>query len=93
MRATGIVRRIDDLGRVVIPRELRRAFMIQEGDPLEFFTDEERIILRKYDAAIPVVDMLERVRRVVFEDFPQEQAARIFEKIDELKKLIEEGVT
>lgn len=46
--ATGIVRRIDDLGRVVIPKELRRMLGIKEGDPLEIFTDGERIVLRKY---------------------------------------------
>ncbi len=41
MRATGIVRRIDDLGRVVIPKEIRRSLHIQEGDPLEIFTDSD----------------------------------------------------
>lgn len=41
MKATGIVRRIDDLGRIVIPKEIRRSFRIREGDPLEIFTDAE----------------------------------------------------
>ena len=41
MKATGIVRRIDDLGRVVIPKEIRRTLRIREGDPLEIFTDRE----------------------------------------------------
>ena len=49
MKATGIVRRIDDLGRVVIPKEIRRTLLIREGDPLEIFTDREgEIILKKY---------------------------------------------
>lgn len=49
MKATGIVRRIDDLGRVVIPKEIRRTMRIREGDPLEIFTDREgEIILKKY---------------------------------------------
>ena len=49
MKATGIVRRIDDLGRVVIPKEIRRTLRIREGDPLEIFTDREgEIILKKY---------------------------------------------
>lgn len=49
MKATGIVRRIDDLGRVVIPKEIRRTLRIREGDPLEIFTDRQgEIILKKY---------------------------------------------
>ena len=49
MKATGIVRRIDELGRVVIPKEIRRTLRIREGDPLEIFTDREGgVILRKY---------------------------------------------
>ncbi|MHC1685522.1 MAG: stage V sporulation protein T [Clostridiaceae bacterium] len=49
MKATGIVRRIDDLGRVVIPKEIRRTLRIREGDPLEIFTDREGgVILKKY---------------------------------------------
>ncbi|MCJ7855305.1 stage V sporulation protein T [Lachnospiraceae bacterium NSJ-143] len=49
MKATGIVRRIDDLGRIVIPKEIRRTLRIREGDPLEIFTDREgEIILKKY---------------------------------------------
>ena len=49
MRATGIVRRIDDLGRVVIPKEIRKTLRIKEGDPLEIFTDKEgEVILKKY---------------------------------------------
>jgi AbrB family transcriptional regulator (stage V sporulation protein T) len=49
MKATGIVRRIDDLGRVVIPKEIRRTMRIREGDPLEIYTDKEGgVIFRKY---------------------------------------------
>ncbi len=49
MKATGIVRRIDDLGRVVIPKEIRRTLRIKEGTPLEIFTDREgEVILKKY---------------------------------------------
>ncbi len=48
MKATGIVRRIDDLGRIVLPKELRRVMEIKEGDPLEIYTEEDQIILKKY---------------------------------------------
>jgi len=51
MKATGIVRRIDDLGRVVIPKEIRRTMRIREGDPLEIYTSNEgEVIFKKYSA-------------------------------------------
>ena len=48
MKATGIVRRIDDLGRIVIPKEIRRTLRIRESDPLEIFTDRDELMLKKY---------------------------------------------
>ena len=57
MKATGIVRRIDDLGRVVIPKEIRRTMRIREGDPLEIFTGpNEEVVFKKYS---PVGEMSE----------------------------------
>ena len=53
MRATGIVRRIDDLGRVVIPKEIRKTLRIREGDPLDIFTAKDgEVILKKYSPII-----------------------------------------
>jgi AbrB family looped-hinge helix DNA binding protein len=51
MRATGIIRRVDDLGRVVIPKEVRRAMKMREGEPLEIYTDYARgeVIFKKYE--------------------------------------------
>ena len=48
MKATGIVRRIDELGRVVIPKEIRRTLRIKDGDPLEIFTNSDELMLKKY---------------------------------------------
>ena len=48
MKATGIVRRIDDLGRVVIPKEIRRTCNIREGDPLEIFLQDGAVVFKKY---------------------------------------------
>ena len=49
MKATGVVRRIDDLGRIVVPKELRRTMRIKEGESLEIFTEgTDRIVLKKY---------------------------------------------
>lgn len=50
MKATGIVRRIDDLGRVVIPKDIRRSMYLREGDPLELFVEGNTICLKKYEA-------------------------------------------
>src|SRR5699024_6738472 len=55
MKATGIVRRIDDLGRVVVPKEIRRTLRIREGDPLEIFVAREgEVILKKYS---PIIEL------------------------------------
>ena len=51
MKSTGIVRKVDELGRVVIPIELRRTLDIEEKDSLEIYVDSDRIILRKYEPA------------------------------------------
>ncbi|NLW01814.1 MAG: stage V sporulation protein T [Clostridiaceae bacterium] len=60
MKATGIVRRIDDLGRVVIPKEIRRTLRIREGDPLEIYTDREgEVILKKYSPIGELSDFAE----------------------------------
>lgn len=61
MKATGIVRRIDDLGRVVVPKEIRRTLKIREGDPMEIFTEKDgEIILRKYS---PIGEMSEHAKQ------------------------------
>lgn len=70
MKATGIVRRIDDLGRVVIPKEIRRTLRIREGDPLEIFVDRDgEVILKKYS---PIGEL---------GDFAKEYADSLYESI------------
>ena len=62
MKATGIVRRIDDLGRVVIPKEIRRTLRIREGDPLEIYTEKDgEVIFKKYS---PMGDLWEFAGRI-----------------------------
>lgn len=51
MKSTGIVRKVDELGRIVIPKELRKTFSIGEKDALEIFVDGHKIILKKYEPA------------------------------------------
>lgn len=55
MKATGIIRRIDDLGRVVIPKEIRRTLRIREGDPLELYTDSDCICFKKYEEHLTAI--------------------------------------
>ncbi|MGQ9512532.1 stage V sporulation protein T [Thermodesulfitimonas sp.] len=70
MKATGIVRRIDDLGRVVIPKEIRRTLRIREGDPLEIFVDRDgEVILKKYS---PIGEL---------GDFAKEYADSLYEAV------------
>ena len=51
MKSTGIVRKVDELGRIVLPKELRTTFNIEQRDPLEIYVDGDNIILRKYEPA------------------------------------------
>lgn len=70
MKATGIVRRIDDLGRVVIPKEIRRTLRIREGDPLEIFVDRDgEVILKKYS---PISEL---------SDFSKEYADALYDSL------------
>jgi transcriptional pleiotropic regulator of transition state genes len=59
MKAMGIVRRIDDLGRIVVPKELRRSLELAEGDPVEIFVNGRDIILRKYERGCTFCSVLE----------------------------------
>ena len=56
MKATGIVRRIDDLGRIVIPKEIRRTLKIREGDPLEIFLENDCVCFKRYSALGSLTD-------------------------------------
>lgn len=69
MKATGIVRRVDDLGRIVIPKELRRTLRIREGDPLEIFTGSEGITFRKYSALEGNMALAESCVKAAFNAF------------------------
>lgn len=67
MKATGIVRRIDDLGRVVIPKEIRRTLRIREGDPLEIFTNNEgEVIFKKYSSIGEINEAANSAAEVIY---------------------------
>ena len=88
MKTTGIVRRVDDLGRVVIPREIRRSIGIREDAPLEIFLHEDCICFKKY-----IPNKLEKVSDAFKElaDFAEDEGGlRMRTKVSELQKEVEE---
>lgn len=94
MKATGIVRHVDDLGRVVLPKELRRTLKIATGDPIEFFTDGENIILHKYDTAGDLMQLLERVEHDIQATDPlisPKKLTQLMAKLKEMKTIVREA--
>lgn len=79
MRATGIVRRVDDLGRVVIPKEIRHTLRIKEGEPMEVFTKMVVLYSKKYDFSANSREVIEKAISFVLDDdamnFDKRQAA------------------
>ena len=65
MKATGVVRRIDDLGRVVIPKEIRQSLRIREGDPLELWLDKDTVCFKKYNVGAPLEDTLNTLKNML----------------------------
>ncbi len=83
MKATGIARRIDELGRIVIPKEIRRAYGLEEGDPLEIFTSEEGIVFRPYE-----IDVKQTLRTAINQ---LERFGDGYEESEKLRKLLKEN--
>ena len=89
MKATGIVRRIDDLGRIVIPKEIRRTVGIREGEPLEIFLDgRDMVCFRKYEANLcsEVSHLRDQIK--TYCDLPYETQARIDILLREVQELV-----
>ena len=89
MKATGIIRRVDDLGRVVIPKEIRRTVGIREGEPLEIFLDgRDMVCFRKYETNLcGDVDRLKNQIKT-YCDLPYETMARIEILLGEVRELV-----
>ncbi len=66
MKSTGVIRRIDDLGRIVIPKEIRKNLRIKEGDNLEVFVDNEDIILKKYSMMNKINDLAQELTDAIY---------------------------
>ena len=91
MKATGVVRRVDDFGRVVIPKEVRRILTIREGDPLEFYVDSNMVILTPYtpwkDMSDQVQDIRDRYADSMGAELTDTQS-EIIQQMDNLVKLL-----
>lgn len=91
MKATGIIRRIDDLGRIVIPKEIRRIYGIADGTPIEIFTDSDGIILRRYcteDELMNTVNVLSDTVENYIYNLDREKVQQIRKHIEEIRGLL-----
>ncbi|EOS68790.1 stage V sporulation protein T [Lachnospiraceae bacterium MD308] len=91
MKVNGIIRRVDDLGRVTIPKEVRRKFSITDGTPMEIFTNSDGIILRKYSAGEELLNMVSVLAEAVddsVDDLEREKVSAIREHIKEIRNVL-----
>ena len=91
MNATGIIRRVDDLGRVVIPKEVRRKVGISEGTPMEIFVSAEGIMLKKYHTENELLNMTENLKEALEDmcvDLGPEKTGNIRSHIREIQILL-----
>ena len=92
MKATGIVRHVDELGRVVLPIELRRTLHISTGDSLEFYVESDRIVLKKYDTVGDMEQLLDSVEKYIMEDeLPPKVHTKLLKKLGEMRKVLAES--
>ena len=88
MKETGIIRRMDDLGRIVIPKEVRRLLNLVEGDQLELFLHEQGVFYKKNDPAKPVKACLASLKEAVMDEPALQRADEVMRKISELEDLL-----
>lgn len=90
MQATGVIRRIDDLGRLVVPREIRRKLKLCEGDAVEMFVDGKNLVLTKYNPGEPILKSAMSLREdVVAADWLDDQI-KLLELIDATIKVLKQ---
>lgn len=88
MKETGMIRRMDDLGRIVIPKEVRRLLNLNEGDALEIFLHEQGVFYKKYDPTKPVKACLATLKEAVMDEPAIEHVDEVMQKISELEGLL-----
>lgn len=94
INGTGIIRRVDDLGRIVLPKEVRRKVGISEGTPMEIFTSDEGIVLKKYDSEYVLSDIAQNLMETTEDmcvDLGPKKTEDIRRHIREIQKLLKQG--
>ena len=89
MKATGIVRRVDDLGRIVIPREIRRTMQIEVGEPMELFLEDDKVCFKHYSSGCED-DIKRLIDGVCNDDYATYNKDRVLELLREAKSLMSE---
>ena len=89
MRSTGVIRRIDDLGRIVVTKEFRRKLNIREGDPLELYIGDDFVAFKKYKPAKSVKLSLEALKGAVMDEPGLEGKPELLRKLAEFSALLE----
>lgn len=95
MKSTGIIRRIDDLGRIVIPKEIRRNIRVGEGSPMEIFVTEEGILLKKYYPQAGLLELMSAIAKEVEElssDLGPEKTGDIRRHIRDIQMALKEDL-
>lgn len=89
MKVTGIIRRIDDLGRVVIPKEIRRTLHLREGDPMEIFVDNVgSVTFTKYNTATTFTEYVDEMLKKLDDEFDLKCKPTVLALIKEIKNII-----
>lgn len=91
MRATGVIRRIDDLGRIVIPKEIRRKMSIHEGNPLELYAGADFVAFKKYNPTKSIRRTLETLMDTVRDEPALEGKTDLLRKLAEFSTLLDEA--
>lgn len=95
MKSIGIIRRVDDLGRIVIPKEIRRILGITEGTPMELFVDGNKVVLQKYYNGDSIKSKLDELQAIVYKNVGKLDSEKICaakEHIEVLKKILLEQI-
>lgn len=89
LRATGVIRRIDDLGRIVVTKEIRRKLAIREGDPLELYVGDDFVAFKKYNPAKSVKISLAALKDAVMDEPALECKGNLLRKLAEVSALLD----
>lgn len=88
MKSTGIIRRIDDLGRVVIPKEIRRTLHVQEGDPMEIFVQDGGVFFKKYDTTATFIEYVDRMLHELDYEYDLCSKDKVLSLVKEIKNVL-----